>query len=207
MPSNLVIPSVGTEGYYETLDPFKNKVLPNVRYTCQAVRKLNDYLANNEKPLDTIYIKNGLTQEDYDNDLRDGMYIISLQSGVGQWVYIPARFIVTYPIANGVYYHEMALVVGLGSIPAGLDLTPIKDSVANTVYDRLGVMPTLSETEISAVIIVPFETHQQIQTYRQNITTVKQSDTERLRLANESIVSLKYQIGKLEDYIKTKLNI
>lgn len=207
MSTNLVIPTVGSEGHYETLAPFNSKVLPNVRYVCQAVRKLNDYLANNEKPLDTIYLKNGLTQEDYENDLRDGMYIVSLQSGVGQWVYIPARYLVSYPISNGVYYHEVALVANLGSIPTGVDLSPIKAAVSNTLYDYIGVTPSIIETEISATIVLPYEKHQEIQTYRDEHKRIFQSDSERLRLANQQIDRLKYQMQQLEKYIKDKLHL
>lgn len=203
--TDYVIPSVGSEGYYTTLPPFDTIIVPNVLYTCQAVRKLKDYLANNENPKEKIYDRYQLGDLAYTDDLKNDMPIVSLQAGVGQWIYVPARYITAYPVSNGVKYHDMMLAVNLGSIPVSLDLAPIKTAVSNAVHDLLGITPTVADVEISTTIIVPHEKHNEILQNRLGQVELYLSDRGKAEKAQVDIESLQYKIGQLETFIKANL--
>jgi hypothetical protein len=57
---NYVLPVVGSSGYYELAHPFDALVMDKVEYTCKAVRRISDYLANNEDVKVAIYDKYGI---------------------------------------------------------------------------------------------------------------------------------------------------
>jgi len=202
--SELVIPSVGSEGYYTVTSPFDTIIVPNVLYKCQAVRKLNDYLANNENPKEKIYTRYQLGDDAYAQDLKDDMFIVSLQAGVGQWIYIPARYILNYPISNGVRYHDMMLGVNLGSVPVGLDLSPIKVAVTNTIHDLLGIDPTIAEVEISKTIVATHEQHEEITQRRLGHVELYLSDRGKFDKAQTDLESAQNKITQLETFIKKK---
>lgn len=205
--TELVIPTVGSEGYYTVLPPFDTILVPNILYTCQAVRRLNDYLANNENPKEKIYTRYGLGDNVYTDDLKNDMFIVSLQAGVGQWIYIPARYILGYPVSNGVKYHDVMLGVNLGSIPVDLDLSVVKTAVSNAVHDTLGITPTIADVEISKTIIVTHEQHKSIMDVRLGHMTLYLSDRAKVDKGQTDIESLQYKITQLEEYIKTNIQM
>ena len=112
-----VMPTVGSSGYFQLRAPFDKLILPNERYTCQALRRISDYLANNETPYEDIYEANGASRDDYDKDRTTDGYIVSLQAAIGHWVYVPVRYIAGYPVVNGVPYHSLTLTLALPPMP------------------------------------------------------------------------------------------
>lgn len=205
--TELIIPSVGSQGYYSVIAPFDTIIIPNVLYTCQAVRRLNDYLANNENPKEKIYNRYQLGDDAYNQDLKNDMFIVSLQAGTGVWVYIPARYISSYPISNGVRYHDMMIGVNLGSVPVDMDLSPVKTAVINTVHDMLGITPTVAEVEISKTIIVTHDKHAEIMQARLGHVELFLSDRGKADKAQVDIESLQNKIAQLETFIKANIQM
>lgn len=201
------IPTVGATGYYRLKPPFDGLLSENDRYTCRAVRSITDCLANNENIKDTVYIKNGLTEADYNGDLANGVYIVSLQSDVGQWIYLPASYILGYPTTNGVEYYNALLAVNIGSIPTRLDLSTIKESISNLVYDTMGITPDIQTVQLSKVALIPEETHADITTARLNRATVTLSDSGRLRATQLELERALTKLHALENYILANLDV
>lgn len=200
---DFVLPTVGSSGSFKLVTPFDKLILANERYTCQAIRRLSDYLANNENPKDDIYIANGATNADYDADLKEDMYIVSLQAMTGHWVYVPARYISSYPIVNGIPYRSVTIAVALPAIPADMDLTFLEEQIKNTVKDAIGVDARTKPMETSRPLLVSKDKHNATQAQRQAQRT---GITDRSKYAQ---LLIKYQsalqkIGILEQFIKTK---
>lgn len=199
---SLVIPTIGARGFYNLAAPFNSKFSANEAYTCQAIRRIGDYLAMNEDPYTTVYLDNGLTQTDFDNDQQENMYIVSLQSDKGQWLYVPARYIMSYPIMNGIPYQSMMLGVGLGAIPADMDLSALQNLISDVVFDNLGIRPQISPVVLSKQTLVSRTNHDQIQTSRLALASQKKSFYSRYRemvaLYNKALNKL----SALETYIK-----
>lgn len=200
---NLVIPTIGARGFYNLATPFDSKFSPNEMYTCQAIRRIGDYLAMNEDPFTNVYEYNGLTQVDFDADQQENMYIVSLQSDKGQWLYVPARYILSYPIMNGIPYQSTMIGVALGAIPADMDLTALQNLISDVVFDNLGIRPQMSPVVLSKQKLISRTNHEQIQTARLAQATQKKSFYSRYRdmvtLYNKAVVKL----TALEEYIKT----
>lgn len=197
-----VLPTVGSSGFFKLNAPFDKLILNNERYTCQAIRRLSEYLANNENPKDDIYIANGVTAEDYEIDLKEDMYVVSLQALTGHWVYVPARYINSYPAVNGIPYRSVTIGVALPAIPADLDLNFLETKIKDVVKEAVGVDSKTKAMETSRVTLVTKEKHLVIQAQRQALTL---GVTDRSKYAQ---LLTKYQsalqkIAMLENYIET----
>lgn len=203
--ANIVIPSIGTSGSYTFKSPLDVLTTGPERFTCKAVRNLSDYIANREDPEKNIYIANGLTSNDFDTDILVDMPIVSLQSDIGHWVYIPARFILTYPITNGIPYRSVMIGASLPSIPADRDVSFLLTDIANIIKDSLGVDSIMKVVETSRVILVPKETHDLETANRKMKANYRPTDRVKyMELLTQHNTALE-KITALEDYIKSKL--
>lgn len=199
-----VLPDIGLSGVYELRTPFDTKVPNKTKLTCKAVRKISDYLASSEDVKQLCYIDNDLTEGDYENDLMLDMEIVSLQSGEGQWLYVPASYIVSYPLTNGIPYRSLVIGINLPQMPIEQDLTDMKTDIANLVKDHIGVLPTLSSVETSAIIYVALDKHETNEGLR-NLEKNSKSYRTRYLEANLTIDALNTKIQELETYIKNNL--
>lgn len=199
-----VLPDIGLSGVFIFSSPFDSKVPNKLKLTVKAVRKISDYLASSEDVKQLCYVANDLTDEDYNNDLRIDMEIVSFQSGEGQWFYIPASYIITYPLTNGIPYRSLILGINLPQLPVTQDLTFLETDIRNLVKDHVGITPTIDKVETSAIIYVATEKHDTIQASR---NLIKNNRSYRTRLAEANIIidAQTAKIQDLENYIKNNL--
>lgn len=198
---DMVIPSVGSSGYFELRAPFDSKMLSNELYTCQAVRKLSDYLANNEDPFTDIYQAAGLTQSVFDAELTKDVFIVSLQAETGHWVYVPATYLVKLPVVNGIPYRTMMIGVSLPALPADKDLSHLETAIRNLVMDTIGVDSVTKVVETSRVSLVDRATHTVKQAQRDALIVSANTDSGRARIANAKLTQALLKISHLEAHI------
>lgn len=196
-----ILPPIGSSGVFVLSSPFDTKVPSLTNLTCKAIRRISDYLASSEDPKTLCYTSNGLTEENYNDDAVLDVDIVSLQSGEGQWLYIPASYIVSYPITNGIPYRSIALAINLPQLPVTQDISPMETDISNIVRDHIGVVPVIEIIETSRVINVTSEKHEASKTARQLIMNNK-SDRVRLSEANILIGKLQTKVQELELFIK-----
>lgn len=199
--ADYVIPSIGSQGYYQIATPFDRYIIPAMRYTCQAVRTLKHYIAEGQDPYTLFYSVNGLTQADYDQDYLENMSIVGLQAETGPILYVPARYITGYPLTDGVAYQEMMLGVSLGSLPSTLDLAALSTRIQNIVQESLGVTPIVTPVQISAAVIVSTETDQRLTAARTALASQQLSDASRVTMLQRIVDSQRQVITDLETYI------
>lgn len=143
--ADYIIPILDSAGSYTFLPPFNDLVGSEEIYHCRAVRKVEDWLHNGQKPLEMIYEPMGLSEEDMDEDAKAGIPIVSLQNNAGTWYNIPARYITSLPTVNGRTYRGVSLVAQLPILDESLDLSNLKDQISNLIKDNLGVVPEVTE--------------------------------------------------------------
>jgi hypothetical protein len=203
---DIILPTIGSSGYFELKAPFSSIILPNERYTCQAIRRLSDLLANNETPKEDIYLANGISEAEYDDDILKDMYIISLQGQIGHWIYVPARYVIKYPIVNGIPYRTMMMGISLPPMPVKRDLTFLTNEVKNLLHDTLGVDVKIKFIETSKVVLVSKDKHDINQLAREAISNGKSTDRSRLTVMQGLLNDALLKIKALEDYIKLNLS-
>lgn len=197
----MILPTIGATGVYQFKAPFDKVVVSGERYTCQAIRRLSDYLANNETPLADIYVANGLTEIDYDADILTDMYIVSLQAAIGHWMQVPASYITTYPITNGIPYRSLMIGVALPPMPADRDLSGLYTSISNIVTDTIGVVPVIKPVETSKVILVDKVKSDLKQAERDALSGGKTTDRSRYMSVLNDLNNANAKIAALEKYI------
>lgn len=173
-------PSLGMKGFYELNAPLDVLISPNESFVCKSLRKLSDYLHNNENPKEIIYAKYGLTDLDYENDLKEDITIASLQNDIGHWINVPVRYFTKYPDLSGVNYKSYAIGISLPSFPITTNFDSLISSISVLISDMLGVVPEIRLIETSREITVSDTTHQ--------LTTTER----RARIVNSSSYRVKY---------------
>lgn len=199
--TDTILPTIGSSGYFELRAPLDTLIVKNERYTCQAIRKISDYLANNEDPKELIYTPNSI-DADYDIDIKQDVLIVSLQSDNGHWLYIPAKYIIKYPITNGIPYRSIMIGVSLPSMPVARDLSFLETDIANLVTDSLGVTAVIKQVETSRVVLVPVDKHDLSQANRDALGNGRVTDRSRyvsLLIDHQTALD---KITSLELYIK-----
>lgn len=196
-----ILPTIGSSGTYELRTPLDVLMTPGERYTCQAIRKISDYLANNEDIKEDIYVTYGIETE-YDTDANNDAYIVSLQSAKGHWLYIPARYIITYPIVNGIPYRSVMLGISLPSIPVTQDLSYLETEIQNIISDSLGIVPVIRQVETSRIVLISKDKHDTTQMERSMLSAERLTDRSRyMSLVQDHQLALQ-KIAELEQYIK-----
>lgn len=155
-----IIPVIGSRGYYELAEPFDKDVVHHIEYTCQAVRRLSELIANNEKPWENIYKAREIDETVYEQDLADDAYVVSLQSNQGQWLYVPNRYILSYPSTDGVAYRSVMMTISLPPLPISQDLTALIMDLKDMSEALLGVSVIVKPVETSKRVLISNEIHE-----------------------------------------------
>lgn len=188
-----ILPEVGSSGVFNVLPPFDQFIIEQVQYTCTSIRSISELQTYTRSVLEEYYLVYGLTVEDYQRDLEDNELIISLRNGA-EFVYVPSRYLISYPDVSGIPYHVVSLAVTLGAIPVGSDLSVLKEKVGELVLNNTGLTPDIEEVEISATRYIDQSEHEAVLARRNYLTT-----------DNETFY-LKYQ-KKLTEYEQTLLKV
>lgn len=196
----VITPPLGAKGIYSLASPFDRLVDTGIEYTCLAVRKLSDYIAANENPKDLIYKTYGI-EPSFDDDLAKDVYIVSLQSRRGHWLYIPEQYVLAFPSGSGHRYRSVSLVFALPSLPVTTDLTVIQTEVMELIKARLGVDVKSKPVETSQVTLVTDDRHVEISTARTLAKTANGSWEEMQHLRNHN-QELRNKIALLEAHIQ-----
>lgn len=202
---DLVLPTLGSSGYFQLRAPLDSLISANENYTCQAIRRISEYVANNENVLEQAYTGNGLTETEYEAAIETDMFIVSLQSAVGHWLYVPADYINAYPNTNGVPYRSLMIGASLPPIPANKDLSSLTTSISNLIRDTLGVNPSMGLVETSREVLVDSVVHQLAEADRQLLITNNMSDLARYNQLYQDFVDLQTKLAAAEQYIQDNL--
>lgn len=195
-----IIPILGSKGFYQFAAPFDKYSANPVEYTCQEVRRISGYLANNEDVKAEVYTANGIDSA-WEADVAENAYIVSLQATTGHWVILPYRYITSYPSVNGVVYRSLSLVVSLPSMPGEQDLSALLADMKDMVDARLGVSCKAAPVETSKPMMVPYDTHVATQIERQASIQANGTLSSQLVQEREANAALRQKVQELEAYI------
>jgi len=201
---NNIVPHIGASGFYDLLPPFNNLINPEEQYTCKAVRTISDYISNNEDIKSTIYDANGIPPTEYQQQVVNDIEIISLQSDLGHWIYVPVVYIAKLPDPNGVIYRTGVIGVSLPLLPADLDLTHIHTAIKDLIVSRLGVIPAIKSIETSKPILITEAKHTQHTATRLQLTSGDVTDSSRVMRLQNTLTEALAKISELEGYILLK---
>lgn len=159
MNESIILPILGSKGYFQLSAPFNAEIEVGQPYTCRSIRTIDEYFAQGEDPQAEYYTAKGLTQVEFTQDFSEGNPIIGLETEGGHWIYVPARYISGFPNIDGVAYHVISLVVSMPAIPVDRNLTSMKSDIIAVITNHLGIQPLVNESLSSKPVLVPMADH------------------------------------------------
>lgn len=199
------LPTVGSSGVFTFAAPFNSTTLAGEKLTVKAIRTITELESNNIDVLKTRYIDLGLGDVMYQEHMEIDMHFVTLQSGFGQWVEIPASHILTYPKVDGVAYLRRNIVISLPAFPKEQDIELLEQEIKDIAEDYMGTRVGVKQVELGVgVIYVDEDTHRLKQIERRLARTNIPSRVARMRELEQRNTALANKVALLEQYIISK---
>ncbi len=202
---NYILPEIGSIGTYVLAEPYASLVDPNVNYTCQAIRSINEIIASGGNPFTVAYNPAGITQAVYNEAQALNMKIVYLVSDGGNWVYVPANYILEIPIVDGVGYQNMGLNVVLGLINSTKDLSPLITAIQDMVYSTIGITPNVQPVQLSNSMQITNAQASQIESARSAVITTNNTSRGLYLATLQQLTDANAKIQALEQYIMANI--
>lgn len=199
--ASFMLPMMGAKGIYKLSGPWANDPLPNVMYTCIAIRQLTDITSANGDPYNDYYVPKNIDKSIYSADVAAGVSIVSLQADDNSIIHVPSSYIAAYPDAGGIPYRVMLLSITLGPIPDALDLSPVMQKIQSDVKDTVGVDATVRAVAVSNVTLIDTATAQGLENTRQANITNSTTDYSKYQQAIVQRDAALAKVQELQNYI------
>lgn len=196
-----MIPSMWVEGSFTAKPPFDTLVDPEISFTVEALRTVEELRGRNTNLYTTVFEPVGITEEDGEailETLDNEAGVIIVLTSVGRPnVYLPSTYLLSFPSVDGVKYEHMALIVDLGVVPPQLRnvLAETQQEIQDLVLSRVGVDTTVN------IGVVPTTAYVQAGQARIFENTRKQAITN-AKTNIKVIKELQTQVAKQETYIQ-----
>lgn len=143
----IIMPTIGLKGKYTFKDPFTLSNDLTLRAT--AVRTISDYIEVGRNVMVDVYVKAGLTREDYLNDKLLDMPIVTFVTLQQKTITVPASYITKLPSVGTDSTSSFAwfqAITSLGLLPVGFDVTAIEEAIKVSVSEYIGIEPVVFVT-------------------------------------------------------------
>lgn len=138
----IITPPIGSSGIFDLKSPYVAS--QSTVYKVEAHRTFTEMLSNDLDPVELVYTPVGLTEEDFKVDAgTKDVLIVVLVSVTGDRILVPNRYIVNYPNSAVIPHAWMVATVSLGVLPVDFDFQRVKEAIAVTVSDYIGVEPNV----------------------------------------------------------------
>lgn len=199
---SLNVPPIGTRGLYSLKAPFTT--VPNQLYECGAIRFFKDVENQGIDVFKKYYEPWDLSQSDYTRDRSAGVVMVTLISDSQAPIYVPSSYILAFPGLTSVRYHYVVLSASLGALPESLDLTFVKNQVAEAIAETVGVMPQVFENVAEATGVVTPEQHDALEAARQAAVTNRTTDRALYLEEKQKRITAETKLAALEQLLISK---
>lgn len=140
-----MIPGLYVEGSFTAKPPFTLVVNPEVCYTVEALRTVDEIRGANVNVYSMMFEPVGILEEEAEAILeeldRTAGVVIVLTSTGNKDVYLPSSYLLAFPSVDGTKYEHMAMIVDLGAVPPQLRnvLAETQQEIQDLVLSRVGV--------------------------------------------------------------------
>jgi len=152
-----LLPPIGLKGTFTLQEPLSAILNPNITYKVFGIESIKKLVKDDIDVKTIIYINQGLTIEDYENDYINDIPIVTLITEAEQLFYIPSRYIVNMPEATGIIYKQRVILVNLGYVRDEMDVEFIAQEVADQVSAYTGLKCTSSVEDVSGDYLLSYE--------------------------------------------------
>lgn len=190
-----IIPPINTKGVFIFHPPYADDTNINKKeYEVIEIRKIKALHDDGLDPLNSIYIKAGLTKEDFIEDLNNDVPIVTLSADGDQYLYIPADRIKEMPAIIGHTATERLVTLSLGLMPDDINLEMLYENIAIMVNDTISVKPDLTEHPGGPTVLMSDEDYKK---YIKMMSAQARSNNKSWRVRYEEIEQL-YKLQKVK---------
>lgn len=201
------IPPIGTRGLYSLNAPWATE--PSTLYTCVAIRRFVDLENLGVDVFQTYYlpmvndtITEGQLKASYENDRRNDVPIVSLQSETTAPIYVPNSYIAAFPSLAYRNYHHVVMSASMGPLPDYIDLTFAKTQMANVLSDVIGVEVEVFVNVAAATGVITPDQHEALEVARQAAIDNRTTTYAHNLQLQEQNARLTQRLAILEQYLK-----
>lgn len=190
-----IIPPINTKGIFIFHPPYADDTNINKKeYEVIEIRKIKALHDDGLDPLNSIYIKAGLTKEDFIEDLNTDVPIVTLSADGDQYLYIPADRIKETPAIIGHTATERLVTLSLGLMPDDINLEMLYENIATMVNDTISVKPDLTEHPGGPTVLMSDEDYNK---YIKMMSSQARSNNKSWRVRYEEMEQL-YKLQKVK---------
>lgn len=190
-----IIPPINTKGVFIFHPPYADDTNINKKeYEVIEIRKIKALHDDGLDPLNSIYIKAGLTKEDFIEDLNTDVPIVTLSADGDQYLYIPADRIKEMPAIIGHTATERLVTLSLGLMPDDINLEMLYENIAIMVNDTISVKPDLTEHPGGPTVLMSDEDYNK---YIKMMSAQARSNNKSWRVRYEEMEQL-YKLQKVK---------
>lgn len=199
----ILYPEVGMKGALSALPPYDTVIRPRVQYECMAIESLAGILGAGQNAYELYYKPRNIDQARYEQDVQGNVKLITLQSYQGELIKVPSSFLSGLPDPSGVAYRMFGLSVALHALPQNVDLTSLKQDIADLIQDHLGVASDVQELVYGPVCLLTAEQDTRVRAARTALITGAPSNKAALTALTLANQELSQKLTILENYIQT----
>jgi hypothetical protein len=199
---NPFVPSIGSKGLFRVAPPFNISLVQDLEYTCVSMRSIQDISNDGVDVFAAYYDTQGLTLENMQADLAAGVFLVTLQPSTGLPVIVPSSYFIGIPDITGVPYMGTMIALDLSLLPSDLDLSYLKQRLADVVKDTIGVLTTPRTVVTTDPLRLRSDQHTVIDATRSQNRVEAPSDYAQYLAQKTRADSLQLQVGILQTYIK-----
>lgn len=190
-----IIPPINTKGVFIFHPPYADDTNINKKeYEVIEIRKIKALHDDGLDPLNSIYIKAGLTKEDFIEDLNTDVPIVTLSADGDQYLYIPADRIKETPAIIGHTATERLVTLSLGLVPDDINLEMLYENIAIMVNDTISIKPDLTEHPGGPTVLMSDEDYNK---YIKMMSSQARSNNKSWRVRYEEMEQL-YKLQKVK---------
>ena len=204
-----IIPPINTKGVFIFHPPYADDTNINKKeYEVIEIRKIKALHDDGLDPLNSIYIKAGLTKEDFIEDLNNDVPIVTLSADGDQYLYIPADRIKEMPAIIGHTATERLVTLSLGLMPDDINLEMLYENIAIMVNDTISVKPDLTEHPGGPTVLMSDEDYNK---YIKMMSAQARSNNKSWRVRYEEMEQLyklqKVKVAEIEKILQSFMSV
>ena len=187
---------------FSFLAPYNTVLSDKTIYEVTQKYTLKSMIDSGMDPLNQVYLKYEMTEEDYINDLTIDMSIVELTLGSKRY-YVPADRIVSVGDETNVPYSERMIGIKLGFIPHAELVTNAITDIKALVADSLGIDAIVEDVVVTVQVDQTLAEHQAVEAARALLRT---DPTNYKKKYFKIKAELDYTLGKLRALEEAELN-
>lgn len=195
---NRLVLRVGVRGKYTFKEPWVD--MPDTIFQCDRFATISDFIREQRiNVLEDIYIKNGLTSDDYAKASNDNIRLVTLSAYGIDAVTIPEDYILKYPDTNYVRYPRTMLSIDLGLLPESISLSAMMAHIDEYIKDTINVTPKSKAHTLESGVFVGFDEFRELEESRVSGVSYEKTSWQRIRDLEIENQGLSAAIRELED--------